>query len=453
MTFTTTSSTSAVSTVSTVSDTAINSSIRSSTDQGTHSNDTSQSKWIAVLGTLLEWAEYTFFAYMATELSQHFFPIEDPEVALLKTYGIFGTSYLMRPLGAMVFGTIGDRYGRKPALMFSMLLMGIATMTIGILPSYSSIGFYATLFLVLCRLTQGLAVSGEFHGAITYLHEHAKARPFFDGSFAPFAAAAGMSLGALSAWLCSISSNANAWRIPFLCSGLLCLLAIYLRLKLKETPVFEAAKINNALAENPVLSVIKESKMSVLRTASMGLFISIFVYTGNIFFKMVSIKFGGLEVSEAARIVTFGQVLAAIAILFFGRQADRFGGLRMCLLGLALAFSGGPFILFCAQSGSIAMGFVGQGVYALINGLVSAPMMTLLMNQFHTKNRYSGTAMGWSFAASIFGSTALLTAEWLVQVTGSVLAPGFYISVAAGIAFMLMRERKAKVMELGLAQK
>jgi MHS family proline/betaine transporter-like MFS transporter len=404
-----------------------------------------KSRMIAILGTIIEWAEYTFFAYMADQLSSHFFPIEDPNVALLKTYGIFGSSYLMRPLGAFLFGTIGDRYGRKPALMLSMLLMGIATMAIGLLPSYQSIGSYAPLMLILCRLTQGLAVSGEFHGAITYLHEHAKAKPFFDGSFAPFAAATGMSLGALAAWLCSISQNPDAWRIPFLCSALLCLLAIYLRLKLKETPAFQEAKQNHALSHNPVLLVLKENKMGMLRTASMGLFISIFVYTGNIFFKIVSIKLGGLQPLDAARIVTFGQVLAALAILFFGRLADLWGGRKMCLFGLALALSGGPFILYCAESGDIALTFAGQVVYALINGLVSAPMMTLLMNQFQTQNRYSGTALGWSFAASIFGSTALLVAEWLLQITGSILAPGFYISLTAGIAFMLMRDRKQAV--------
>lgn len=402
---------------------------------------TNKSRMIAVFGTIIEWAEYTFFAYMAEKLSSHFFPIDNPDVALLKTYGIFGSSYLMRPLGALLFGTIGDRYGRKPALMISMLLMGIATMTIGILPGYSGIGWYAPLFLILCRLAQGIAVSGEFHGAITYIHEHAKAKPFFEGSFAPFAAAAGMSFGALAAWLCSLSQNPHAWRIPFLCSGLLCALAIYLRLKLTETPIFQEAKINNALSHNPVLVVFKENKMSMLRTASMGLFISIFVYIGNVFFKIACIKFGGLSDLKAAQIVTSGQVLAALAILFFGRLADQWGGRKMCLLGLFLALSLGPFMLYCAQSGDIALTFFGQVIYALINGLVSAPMMTLLMNQFHIGNRYSGTALGWSFAVSIFGSTALLVAEWLVQTTGSVLAPGFYISLTAGIAFIFMRDK------------
>lgn len=403
-------------------------------------------RFIAILGTIIEWAEYTFFAYMADQLSRHFFPIEDPNIALLKTYGIFGSSYLMRPLGAILFGTIGDHYGRKPALMSSMLLMGIATATIGFLPTYNSLGPYATLLLILCRLAQGLAVSGEFHGAITYLHEHAeytKKKPFFEGSFSPFAAAAGMSLGALAAWLCSISQNPNAWRIPFLCSALLCLLAIYLRLSLNESPVFQAAKIKNRLKKNSVLSVLSENKISLLRTASMGLFITIYVYTGNIFFKIVCIKFGGLAASQAGKIVTFGQILAAIAILFFGRLADQWGGRRMCLFGLSMAISGGPFILYCAASGHVALTFAGQCVYALINGLVSAPMMTLLLNQFNIQNRYSGTALGWSFSASIFGSTALLSAEWLVQATGSLLAPGFYISLTAGIALWFMQEKRS----------
>ncbi len=394
----------------------------------------------ATLGTVLEWAEYTFFAYMADQLSSLFFSIQDPTLARLKTYGIFATSYFMRPLGAIIFGTLGDKFGRKPALMSSMLLMGTATFAIGCLPTHQDAGSTAALLLLFCRLLQGLAVSGEFHGAITYLHEYAEKRPFWIGSFAPFAAASGMALGATAATLTLIpGAPAWSWRIPFLCSGLLCLLALYLRMNLNETPLFQVAKQKKQLLRFPIIEVLKQNKKGLLLSACISLFVAVYVYIGNVYFKVLSIKVGELSPATASQIVTLGQFLAALCILTCGRLADAWGGKRMCLLGLALAVFLGPVILGCAQTGDIAWTIFGQILFACINGLVSAPMMTLLMRKFHTETRYSGSALGWSISAAIFGGTALLVAEALISHLHFSQGPGLYISFAAMVAFLALK--------------
>jgi MHS family proline/betaine transporter-like MFS transporter len=390
----------------------------------------------ATIGTLLEWAEYTFFAYMAVQLSTHFFPMTDPSLARIKTYGIFAASYLMRPIGACFFGILGDTIGRKPALMSSMLLMGLATMLIGCLPTYAEIGSYAAVLLIICRLLQGFAVSGEFHGAITYLHEHATARPYLMGSFAPFAAALGMSLGAYVALLTSLPGVPHyAWRIPFLGSGLLCALAIYLRQSLNETPLFQQiqqeAKMSQLLNKRiSILRTFKSNKQGMIQMFSMGLFTSIYVYIGNVFFKGVCIQFG-MASEVASQMVTIGQIVAAFFILFFGFIADKAGGRRVCLTGLFLAIFAGPFILYCAQSGDPRLTLGGQIVYGFVNGFVFGPMMTILMNNFKVQNRYSSSAIGWSLAVALFGGTALLVAETLTKYTGSALGAGCYISLAA----------------------
>jgi len=389
----------------------------------------------ATAGTLLEWAEYTFFAYMADQLSSRFFDIQDPSLALLKTYGIFATSYFMRPLGAMLWGTVGDKLGRKPALMCSMALMGIATVSIGCLPTFDHIGIWAAILLMICRLLQGVAVAGEFHGAITFLHEHAKYKPFFAGCLGPFAAAAGMAVGALAATLTQLPGAPEwAWRIPFLLSGFLCALAVYLRHSLSETPQFRNAQVQNQLERFPLWIAIKHHSRGILTTAAVSLFVAVYVYIGNVYFKITCIKVGGLSPLMAGHLVTIGQVLAALFILIVGSMADKQGGKKLCMIGLISAIVAGPVILQCARSGQVEYALLGQVIYAIVDGLVCAPMMTLLLPLFGTGTRYSGTALGWSISAAIFGGTALMVADLLVNRWEFVQGPGLYISLAAVLA-------------------
>lgn len=393
----------------------------------------------ATIGTMLEWAEYIFFAYMADQLSLLFFTHLEVDIARLKTYAIFATSYFMRPIGAILFGTIGDKYGRKKSLLVSMLLMGFATFSIGLLPTYQQIGALAPLMLLLFRLLQGLAVSGEFHGAVTFMHEYASTKPFFIGSFGPFAAAGGMALGAAAATLTLLPGAPSfAWRIPFLCSGILCLIALYFRYHVAESPKFIEAKEQNRLVRSPLLHAFSHKK-GLLLSASISLFIAIYVYLGNVFYKTLAIKVGGLLPNTASQIVTLGQTLAALCILFCGWIADKLGGRRLCMIGLCSAIILGPVILYCAQQGEIMITLLGQIIFALINGMVSAPMMTVLMRCFSTESRYTGSALGWSISAAIFGGTALMAGEFMIFTLDWKAGPGFYISLAALIACISLK--------------
>ena len=284
------------------------------------------------LGTALEWAEYTFFAYMANQLATLFFPSDDPRMAILKTYGVFATSYFMRPLGAILFGMIGDKLGRKPALISSMLLMCLATTAIGFLPTYTSIGTLAPMLLIFCRLLQGLAVAGEFNGSAVFMLEHNPKRPFFAGALTPFAAASGMSIGSLASMLVSLPNAPSfAWRIPFLCSGVIGLVALYLRQQVSETPVFKQTIIKS---KKTFFTLMKETenRMAFLSTMAISVFISVYIYTANVYYKTLSIQLGGLHPYIASQIITFGQVLSAILILIFGILADQFDGKKYCLI-------------------------------------------------------------------------------------------------------------------------
>ncbi len=384
------------------------------------------------LGTAIEWAEYTFFAYMVDLLSKQFFPIDDPEIAQLKTYGVFATSYFMRPLGALLFGLIGDKIGRKPALMGSMLLMCFATTTIGFLPTHTHWESLIAILLTICRLLQGLAVAGEFHGAAIFILEHRQSRPFFTGCLTPFAASVGMSIGAFAAMLVSLPNAPDfAWRIPFLASGFLGLVALYLRRNVSETPVFQ----QTITQKNTDSSNYQENSPAWASTAAMALFISVFIYVGNIYYKTLTIKIGGMNTQTAAQIITFGQVLAAFLIFNFGARADYLNGKKMCLMGLGTAIFLGPVMVACARSGNILYSMVGQIFYAIINGMVSATFMTLLVKQFRPTIRYTGNSLAWSIPSAIFGGTALMVADTLTNRFGFI-GPGLYISLASLVAFL-----------------
>jgi MFS transporter, MHS family, proline/betaine transporter len=180
--------------------------------------------FVSVIGTFLEWTEYCLYGYLAAKISVLFFPQFDARVGLLATFGIFAAGYFARPLGGILFGHIGDTRGRKQALMVSMALMGVATVSIGLLPTYAEWGLFAPLLLLLCRILQGLAVSGEFNGAAIFLIEHAQ--PGYKnraGSWVGAAAAAGMVFGALLVALVSYDGLPTwVWRIPFLIGALSC---------------------------------------------------------------------------------------------------------------------------------------------------------------------------------------------------------------------------------------
>lgn len=184
---------------------------------------------ILSLGTALEWAEYTFYGYMAFTLSSLFFPQDIPHIGILKTFGVFAVGYIMRPLGAVLFGYIGDRIGRKQALMASICLMGISTFGIGSLPTYTTLGPLSAWLLLAFRLLQGLSVAGEYSGAWIYSIESAKKRPALAGSWISASAAAGMVIGGIAAFCISLPNvPSSAWRIPFLLGGISCFAGLWL---------------------------------------------------------------------------------------------------------------------------------------------------------------------------------------------------------------------------------
>lgn len=403
----------------------------------------------ATIGTVLEWAEYTFYGYMAYKISDLFFPKQDELVGLISTFGIFAAGFLMRPLGGLIFGHLGDRIGRKSTLIISIYLMAIATICIGLLPTYDHIGIAAPLLLLACRLVQGLAVAGEFNGASIFLIEHApKGRAYLAGCWAGAAAAAGMLLGSFSAAVVTLPfMPAWSWRLPFFLGFVGCLIALYLRRHVEESPAFNKAKIQNTLSKRPILDVFKQHKSGMLQVAAFAAFIGIWVYLCNLYYKTFLIKTVGVDVQTASWLTTFGQGLVVILYPIVGILSDKLNATTLMRKGLFAAIIAAPLIFWFGTTGNpVLIGF-GQALYALVNAAVGAPMFKYLFDQFATSVRYTGTSFAWSASAAIFGGTAPMLAQYLVGNLNLTLVPAFYVSLSSLVALWFLTKQTISVKE------
>lgn len=389
------------------------------------------------LGTLLEWAEYTFYGYMAITISGFFFPSNEPEVAILKTYGIFAAGFLMRPLGAIFFGHIGDNFGRKPALVGSLLLMGIATFSIGCLPTFANIGVSAPLLLLICRMLQGIAISGEYNGAGIFLIEKsADHYPCLASSWVSASAAAGMVMGGISALLVSHPLAPSwGWRLPFLLGGLSCLIGLWLRKDLPESMLFTKPR----RAHFPLWEVFKYHKPAFLLVSAIAALTGIYVYIGNIYIVAFLKQFAELSTYQATFFAILGEIVVAITIPLMAYVADRTDAYRQYRLGLLLIAVASPLIFLLCYSGQYSNILLAMILYGTLNGVACGPMVKILCDQFPPSMRYSGISFAWSFAAALFGGTAPAVAQYLSVRCDWLLGPGFYVSAIALFTYLVSK--------------
>ena len=394
-----------------------------------------RSIFICALGTFLEWTEYSIYGYLAAKISVLFFPQVDPRVALLATYGVFAAGFFARPIGGMIFGHIGDRYGRKQALTFSMALMGLATFSMGVLPTFSQWGLLAPALLLLCRILQGLAVSGEFNGAAIFLIEHAEQRHKNSaGSWIGSAAAAGMVCGALMVSAVSYEGLPDwSWRIPFWIGSLSCLIGIYLRRTLSESPEFLRKQHGRLLS--PLKTSLKVGKKAMLQTAAIAAFVGINVYVCNIYFSTFLITHLEYSAHNALMIAAFGQGCVALLIPIFGKIADKYHcGRTLILFGFSGAALSAPLIFILTSNHSIALLLLAQFIYAFFNGMSSGPLFNYLNILFPTQRRYTGITVSWSISVAIFGGTAPMISQYIVGTLAWQQGPAIYVALSAFIA-------------------
>lgn len=406
----------------------------------------------AIIGTVIEWAEYSFYAYMAHMISDLFFPEFDKTAALIATYGVFAAGFLIRPLGAVFFGYIGDRIGRKSALVGSVYLMAFATIGMGLLPTYAQIGIAAPALLLLFRLLQGFAVAGEFNGASIFLIEHSKnERPCLAGCWSAFGAAAGMMLGGVAASIVSLPDMPDwAWRVPFMLGFVGCIVGVYIRKNFDETPAFDQVKTEQLIEKLPLLTAIKQHKKALLQTAIMAGFIGANVYICNVYFISFLIHEGQVKSDLAIRLVTFGEACVVLMLPFMAMLADKFGVKPLLKIGFTLAIVGAPTLFYFGSTGIVGLIIIGQILYATWDTMVSGALFKYVFDLFPTNVKYSGYTFAWCVSVALFGGTAPMMAQYWVGENGWTLAPALYVALfaAMGLGVVFAKKKLANTNKL-----
>ena len=388
----------------------------------------------AVVGNLLEWYDFAVYGYLAIILAKKFFPAGDEFTALLSTFAAFGVGFLVRPLGGIVIGRIGDLKGRKPALMITIFLMAAGTMLIGSIPTYESIGILAPILLVIARLMQGFAAGGEWGGSTAFIVEWAPAnRRGFYGSFQQASVAGGLLLGSGVAAFFSTTFTPEqmdnwGWRIPFLLGGILAPVGIYMRRNIEETPAFRetAVKKTETKEVSPLSLAGKAFGFTILWTVSYYIVLS--------YMPTFTQKFAGLSRTESLWSNTVGLCVLVIAIPFAGYLSDKVGRKPLLLIScLSFALLTYPLFQLMLTGATFATVMGAQVIFAFMIAAFSGPGPAAISEIFPTKIRSTWMSAGYSLAVAIFGGFSPFIATWLIGKTGSPLSPTFYI-IAAAIA-------------------
>jgi MFS transporter, MHS family, proline/betaine transporter len=391
------------------------------------------------VGSFVEWFDFTVYGFTATVLAKVFFPPDKAVAAILATFAVYAIAFFARPLGAVVFGRIGDRRGRKPALTASILMMGAATLLIGVIPGYATIGWFAPLLLLILRLVQGVSGGGEFAGAMTYALEFSPEgrRGAWVGIVAAvtlFSTAAGT--GVVLA-LQSVSETwfaAGGWRWAFVVGGVLAVIGLYLRSRLEESPVFETVERSaKARPVRPFRELVQQhGRLLVVQFAFFtAVGVAVHILVGYVPTFLTSVV--GISSVPALLLATAALLFGVVVILVVGRLLDRFGRRRPLLTTLAWSIVTTIPAYLLLTSGNYVAVAVGLAALALSVGGYQGCMLAMF-ELFPARVRYSGTAIPYNVSYAVFAGTAPLVSQALIDATGSMLAPAVYVTVIALIA-------------------
>ncbi|MFF4709798.1 glycine betaine/L-proline transporter ProP [Streptomyces eurythermus] len=404
----------------------------------------------AALGNAMEWFDFGVYSYIAVTLGKVFFPSGNPTAQLLSTFGAFAAAFLVRPLGGMVFGPLGDRIGRQKVLALTMIMMAAGTFAIGLIPSYSVIGVGAPILLLAARLVQGFSTGGEYAGASTFIAEYApdKKRGFF-GSWLEFGTLAGYIGGAglvtlMTALLSSEDLLSWGWRIPFLIAGPMGIIGLYLRMRLEETPAF-AAQLEKAEARPkvPLRDMVAGQWKALL--ICMGLVLVFNVTDYMLLSYMPSYLTSELKYDETHGLLVVLGVMALMMIVqpFAGALTDRIGRRPVIAAGCAgFLLLSVPALLLIRQGSLLAVG-LGMAALGLLLVCFTAAMPAALPALFPTRVRYGSLSIGFNVSVSLFGGTTPLVVTALIGATGNMMMPAYYMMAAAvvgGFAVWRMSE-------------
>ncbi|MER6201101.1 glycine betaine/L-proline transporter ProP [Streptomyces sp. NPDC001586] len=408
----------------------------------------------ASLGNAMEWFDFGIYSYLAVTLGRVFFPSGSDTTQLLSSFATFAVAFLVRPLGGMFFGPMGDRIGRKKVLALTMIMMAVGTFAIGLIPSHEAIGLWAPALLILFRMLQGFSTGGEYGGASTFIAEYApdKRRGFFGsflefGTLAGYVGAAGL-VTALYALLDDAAMDSWGWRVPFLVAGPLGLVGLYLRMRLDETPAFqrldggtgarasEAADAVETTTKGDLAKIFREYWPTLILCVCLVGAYNITDYMLLSYMPTYLSDELGYSETHGLLILLGVMVCLMLVISRVGTLSDRYGRKPLLMAGMTgfLLLSLPSFLLI--RQGGVPAVTAGMLMLGLSLVCMLGTMSAALPALFPTQVRYGSLSVGYNLSASLFGGTTPLVITALIGWTGSNLMPAFYAMGAALVGFI-----------------
>lgn len=397
------------------------------------------------VGQFIEFYDFSLYGLSAITLSQLFFPGTSPVAALLATFATFGVAFLIRPLGGLFFGALGDRYGRRPVLFVTLLTIGLATAAIGMLPTYAQVGVIAPILLVLCRLLQGFSAGGESVGAPAFVFEHApKNRRGFWLNITLAATALPSVVGGTLILILSTNMPVETfqswgWRVPFLLALPLALFGLWIRSRTEESAAFTEVQAKYSGEEHtPIRDAFRENWLKMLQVILvMGLTAMGFYFLTGYFVSYVQTA-GELSREQSLLINAAAMLLYALVLPLGGMLGDRVGRKPMLVAGsLVIAVLAVPAFML-VTSGSLVLALLGQFLFVLCLCTYGGGCYTFFVEIFTTRTRFTSAAVSYNVGYAIFGGTAPFIGTWLVDATGMNASPGIYVAIAAAIVFLTL---------------
>ncbi|MDT3959370.1 MFS transporter [Staphylococcus kloosii] len=397
------------------------------------------------IGNAMEFFDFALYSYLAVIISKNFFsPVDNNELKLVFTFATFAISFLLRPIGGIFFGRIGDKYGRKIVLTLTIVMMAISTLLIGLLPTYDQIGVYAPLLLLLARVLQGFSLGGEYSGSMVYIAESTPDNKRLRmgtgleiGTIAGYIVASVL-ITILFWTLSDAQMNSWGWRIPFFLSVPIGLFGLYLRYNLDESPIFEHDVATHQEEKPRVRDILVLYKKDILICVVFVAFFNITNYMLLGYMPSYLDENVGVSDRISTPITAIVLLIMIPLALSFGKLADKFGNKKVISFGLIIGIVISTVAFSLLNVGNMIALFIGLLLIGIVLSVYEGTMPGTLPALFHTNVRYRTIAWTFNIAISIFGGTTPLVASWLVHITGNNLAPAFYLMIISIVGIIVV---------------